>query len=197
MNKQGFTVARVEGFACEPGKQQTIFWDAKTPGFGVRATASGARAYIFEARLFGKTIRTTIGDTRSWELGKARAEANRQRGLIDRHIDPREDRVEQEAAHAARRTEAKRRHVTFGDAWDEYVVARKSAWGDLHHRDHLRMADVGGTQKMRGKGVTQPGPLAELRPIKLSDLDGDRIAAWLKPQAAARPTMAALAFRLS
>ncbi len=196
MNKQGFTVARVEGFACEPGKQQTIFWDAKTPGFGVRATSSGARAYIFETRLFGKTIRTTIGDTRSWELGKARAEANRQRGLVDRNIDPREDRVEQEAAHAARRTETKRRHVTFGEAWDEYVAERKPAWGDLHYRDHVRMADLGGTPKKRGEGVTQPGPLAELRPVKLCDLSGDRIAAWLTPQATERPTMAALAFRL-
>lgn len=162
----------------------------------MRATASGARAYIFEARLFGKTIRTTIGDTRSWELGKAQAEANRQRGLVDRNIDPREDRVEKEAAHAARRTEAKRRNVTFGEAWDEYVAARRPSWGDLHYRDHLRMADLGGATKKRGEGVTQPGPLAELRPAKLSDLSGDRIAAWLTPQAAERPTMAALAFRL-
>lgn len=196
MTKQGFTVARVEGFGCEAGKQQSIYWDAKTPGFGVRATASGARAYIFEARLFGKTIRTTIGDTRSWELGKARAEANRLRGLVDNGIDPREHRAEQQAAHAARQVEAKRREVTFGDAWDEYVAARKPSWGDLHHRDHIRLADVGGKPKKRGEGVTQPGPLAALRPVKLSDLSGERIAAWLTPEAAERPTMAALAFRL-
>lgn len=196
MTKQGFTVARVENFACEPGKQQSIFWDAKTPGFGVRTTSSGARAYIFEARLFGKTIRTTIGDTRTWELGKARAEANRLRGLIDRDLDPREHRVEQQAAHAARQVEAKRRDVTFGKVWDEYVTARKPSWGDLHYRDHLRLADVGGKPKKRGEGVTQAGPLAALRPVKLSDLSGERIAAWLTPEASERPTMAALAFRL-
>lgn len=196
MAKQGFTAARIEGFACEAGKQQSIFWDTKTPGFGVRATSSGAKAYIFEARLFGNTIRTTIGDTRSWELGKARAEANRLRSLIDVGVDPREHRAEQQAAHAARQVEAKRRYVTFGDAWDEYVAARQPSWGDLHHRDHLRLADEGGKPKKRGSGVTQSGPLAKLRPVRLADLSSEAVAEWLTLEAAQRPTMAALAFRL-
>lgn len=48
----------------------------------------------------------------------------------------------------------------------------------------------------RPKGLTQPGPLAALRPVKLSDMSGERVAAWLTQQAAERPTMAALSFRL-
>ena len=196
MAKQGFTVARVEGFSCEPGKQQSIYWDAKTPGFGLRATSTGARAYIFEARLFGKTIRTTIGDARSWELGKARVEANRLRNLIDSGVDPREHRAEQQAAHTARKAEAKRRDVTFGEAWDEYLEARKASWGALHYRDHLRHANEGGKAKKRGAGLTQPGPLAALRTVKLAELNGERIATWLCQQAEERPTMAALSFRL-
>lgn len=196
MAKQGFTVARVDNFTCETGKQQSIFWDARTPGFGVRATRSGARAYIFEARLFGKTIRTTIGDTRTWELGRARSEANRLRSLIDGGVDPREHRVEQQAAHTARQMEAKRRDVTFGEAWDEYVAARKASWGDLHHRDHIRLADKGGQPKKRGPGLTQAGPLAAMRPLKLSELTGERVSTWLNQEAAERPTMAALSYRL-
>lgn len=196
MTKQAFTVARVEGFACEPGKHQSIFWDSKAPGFGVRATASGARAYIFESRLFGKTVRLTIGDTRTWELGKARAEANRLRSLVDNGIDPREDRAEQQAAHAARRAEARRRDATFGDTWDEYVETRKPAWSELHFRDHQRHADEGGQRKKRGKGLTQAGPLAALRTVKLSELTGENISSWLTQEAAKRPTMAALSYRL-
>jgi len=114
-------------------------------------------------RLFGKTIRTTIGDTRTWELGRARSEANRLRSLIDGGVDPREHRLEQQAAHTARQVEARRRDVTFGDAWDEYVAARKASWGDLHHRDHIRLADKGGQP-----GLTQAGPLAAMRPLKLT-----------------------------
>lgn len=196
MKKVAFTVSRVEELACEPDKQQTIYWDAKAPGFGLRITAAGARSYIFESRLFGKTVRLTIGDTRTWELGKARAEANRLRSLVDNGIDPREHRAEQQAAHAARQAEARRRDVTFGEAWDQYVESRKPFWSERHHRDHLQHADEGGKPKKRGTGLTQAGPLAAMRPLKLSELTGERVSAWLNQEAAERPTMVALSYRL-
>lgn len=196
MKKIGFTVARIENFTCEPTKKQSLYWDTKAPGLGVRVTTGGSRAYIFESRLFGKTVRTTIGDCRSWDLGKARSEATRLKTLIDSGTDPREHRAEQQAAHQARQNEARRRDVTVGDAWDEYVEARAPMWSDLHTRDHKRLADEGGVQKRKGSGKTQAGPIATLRPIKLSDLDGTLITAWLTKQAAERPTMAALSFRL-
>lgn len=196
MAKQNFTAARIDGFQCEPGKQQSIYWDAKTPGFGLRVTAAGARAYIFESRLFGKTIRVTIGDARAWDLGRARTEASRLKTLIDDGKDPREVRADMQVAHEARRAEARRQDVTFGEAWDEYVEARKPFWSERHYRDHQYHADEGGKPKMRAKGLTQPGPLAVLRPLKLPELTGARIAEWLTSQAADRPTMSALSFRL-
>lgn len=196
MAKQNFTAARIEGFQCESGKQQTIYWDAKTPGFGLRVTAAGARAYIFESRLFGKTIRVTIGDARAWDLGRARTEASRLKTLIDDGKDPREVRADMQVAHEARRVEARRQDVTFGEAWDEYVRARQSFWSERHYRDHLQHADLGGMPKKRAKGLTQPGPLAVLRPLRLPELTGTRIAEWLTSQSADRPTMSALSFRL-
>ena len=36
-------------------------WCKDTPGFGVRVSATGDRAYIFERRLDGKTVRRTLG----------------------------------------------------------------------------------------------------------------------------------------
>lgn len=196
MSKQNLTAARVESLQCELGKQQTIYWDAKTPGFGLRVTIAGARAYIFESRLFGKTIRLTIGDARAWDLGRARTEAARLKTLIDDGKDPREARAQQQAAHEARQAEARRRDVTFGDAWDEYVESRKPFWSERHYNDHLQHADEGGKPKKRGKGLTQAGPLAELRPLKLSELISERIAEWMVLQSRDRPTMSALSFRL-
>lgn len=196
MSKQNFTAARVEGFQCEPGKQQTIYWDAKTPGFGLRVTAGGARAYIFESRLFGKTIRLTIGDSRAWDLGRARTEAARLKTLIDDGKDPREVRAEKQAAHEARQAESRRAEMTFGDAWEHYVEARKSFWSDRHYRDHVQHASDGGIQRKRAKKKTVAGPLAALRPLKLCELTGERIAEWLSTQGAERPTMTALSFRL-
>lgn len=130
VSKQNFTAARVDGFEREPGKLQTIYRDAKTPGFGLRVTAAGARAYVFESRLFGKTI--TIGDVRAWDLGRARTEAARLKTLIDDGKDPREVRAEQQAAHEARRAEARRQDATFGVVWEEYIESRKPFWGERH-----------------------------------------------------------------
>ncbi len=50
--------------------------------------------------------------------------------------------------------------------------------------------------KKRGNGLTEPGPLASLLDVKLSDLSGETIAAWLDKEAQTRPTYAALSFRL-
>ncbi|RQT78108.1 tyrosine-type recombinase/integrase [Burkholderia cepacia] len=196
MTKQNFTVARVEGFECELGKQQTIYWDAKAPGLGLRVTAAGARSYIFESRLFGKTIRLTIGSIRAWDLARARTEASRLKTLVDDGKDPRELRAEQQAAHEARQVEARRRDITFGEAWDQYVEVRKPFWSERHYCDHLQHAQAGGVPKKRGRGTTHPGTLAELRSLKISELTGNRIANWLASQSIARPTVSALSFRL-
>lgn len=195
MAKQALTAARVENLACEPGKSQSIYWDSKAPGLGLRVTGTGARSYVFESRLFGKTVRITIGDVRAWELGRARTEAARLKMLIDGGIDPREHRAEQQAAHEARRAAAKRQDVTFGEAWDAYLEARKPFWSQRHYDDHVKNSDVGGKPRKRGKGLTEPGPLASLRPLRLPDMTGERIAEWMTEEGKNRPTMAALSYR--
>jgi integrase len=196
MTKQNFTAARVDGFVCEQGKQQSIYWDAKTPGFGTRVTAAGSRAYIFESRLFGKTIRLTIGDARAWELGKARAEAGRLKTLIDDGKDPREVKAEQRAAHEARRVEARRQDVVVQEAWDTYLAVRKLQWSERHYQDHIRLAEVGGRPAKIGNKEIAAGPLAVLMPLRLSDLTRDVVDSWLVVEVESRPARARLAFAL-
>ena len=66
--KVNFTAARVEAHHCPRGQftrtgkpiDQAFLWDAKTPGLGLRATVSGAKTYIFQAKLNGSTVRVTI-----------------------------------------------------------------------------------------------------------------------------------------
>ncbi|WP_144157629.1 tyrosine-type recombinase/integrase [Paraburkholderia sp. BCC1885] len=196
MAKQNLTAARVESLQCEPGKQQSIFWDAKTPGFGLRITEAGARAYIFESRLFGKTIRVTIGDARVWELGKARTEASRLKTLIDDGKDPREVKAEQRAAHEARRAEVRRQDVAVEDAWKTYLIARKPKWSERHYQDHIRLAEAGGRPTKRGKAQIVAGPLAVLMPLPLSSLSRERVDSWLELETQQRPARARLAFAL-
>lgn len=196
MAKVNFTAARVDAHSCPAGKSQSFLWDAKSPGLGLRTTAHGAKAFIFQAKIHGRTVRITIGSARSWTIDKAQEEARRLQTLVDAGIDPREQAVEQRAAYELRRAEALRRDVTFGDAWDDYLRDRKPRWSERHYQDHLKHADEGGRAKKRGAGLTLAGPLASLRPLKLSEITGDCIAQWLESQTAERPTMAALSYRL-
>ena len=89
MRKVKFAAGRVEEFTCESGKSQSFLWDTASPGLGLRVTAKGAKSYIFQGKLDGATIRLTIGDPRTWDIGKAQAEARRLKVLIDNGQDPR------------------------------------------------------------------------------------------------------------
>ena len=196
MAKVNFTAARVAAHMCPNDQAQAFIWDSKTPGLGLRATPAGAKAYIFQAKLNGATVRVTIGDPRSWTIDKAQKAARDFQQMIDDGKDPREVRAEQHAARELRRAEARRQDVTFGEAWDVYVAARKPHWSDRTHQDHLKHADEGGRAKKRGDGKTMPGPLASLRPLRLSGLTSERIADWLASQTSERPTMVSLSYRM-
>lgn len=114
--KVNFTAARVEAHHCPRGQftrtgkpiDQAFLWDAKTPGLGLRATVSGAKTYIFQAKLNGSTVRVTIGDPRSWTLDKAQKAARDLQQLVDDGKDPREVRAEKRTASETREAEALR-----------------------------------------------------------------------------------------
>jgi integrase len=193
---ENFTAGRIAKLECEPGKQQTIYSDAKTPGLGLRVTAAGAKSYIFETRLHGKTMRVTIGDARTWTVGKAQAEAASLKTLTDQGLDPREQKAERRAKAEATKTEADRRDMLLSEVWREYMEARKHKWGARHLADHVAAADPGGRTVLRGKGITKPGALAALMPLKLGHINAEQVKTWLRDEAAHRPTQAGLAFRL-
>lgn len=207
MAKVKFTAGRVSGFTCEDGKSQSFLWDSESPGLGLRATANGAKSYMFQAKLNGQAIRTTIGAPGTWSILEAQAEARRLKVIIDNGQDPREVKAagleaEQDARDArqaeaeARQIQDRRETLTLGMVWPLYVESRRKRWSEWHIRDHENVVRAGGVPKVRGKGLTEPGPLASLLDVRLSDLSGKRIGAWLSAEAEARPTQAALSFRL-
>jgi integrase len=101
------TPERIRDFPCPPGKQQAFLWDSKSPRLAVRATAKGAKSFIFQSSLRGRTIRITIGDVVVWVIDKARKEANHLQTLIDKGIDPREQAREEREAKAAQKAAEK------------------------------------------------------------------------------------------
>jgi integrase len=199
MAKINLTAGRVRDFTATD-KKQSFLWDSAAPGLGVRATA-GATAYIFQGRLAAQVVRITIGDVRAWTLEQARGETRRLQTLLDQGIDPRQDKAEKIAQVEEKRQEKARHDVTVGEAWSAYVESRRHKWGARHLAAHADMVKTGGELRKRGKrpgesSTIQPGVLVPLLPLKLSDLDNNRVRAWLKPEVERRPTYAALAFRL-
>lgn len=169
------------------------------PGLAVRVTSGGARSFVFERRLHGNTVRVTIGACLTvWKLDAARIEARRLAMLVDQGIDPRDEAAEKAAKAEADRMAARQQDLTLDAAWAVYIKDRRPLWGERHYLNHVKLAQAGGrVKKLRGgKGLTKPGPLASLMPLKLSELTSERIASWLKREAARRPTNAAQSYRL-
>ena len=194
MARINLTAGRIRAFGTS--KPQAFIWDAEAPGLAIRATASGNKAFIFQAKLNGNAIRCTIGDVKTWGIDDARAEARRLQTLIDKGLDPREEKAERIAATEAKREESRRQVIAVAEAWAAYVAACRHRWGALHLRDHETLSRAGGEEWRRGTGKIEPGPLAVLMPERLSDLTPERVASWLDDETARRPTRAALAYRL-
>lgn len=199
MNRIKLTAGRVRDFTTD--KDQAFLWDTETPGLGVRATANGAQSFIFQGKLNRAAIRVTIGNVRAWGIDEARTEARRLATLIDQGIDPREQRRERIAATEAKKTEAKRKEVTVGEAWAAYVAARTHTWGQAHRHDHEIAVKAGGEPRGRGRradqgDVTYPGLIFPLLTLRLSDLTAKRVQDWLEESNQRGKTEAAKNFRL-
>jgi len=194
----------IDALACPEGKEQAFLRDTKAPGLRVRVTAKGAKAYVFETKLQGKTLRRTIGSVSAWSIEQAREEANALRVLTDKKTDPRElDRLEEERkakeAAAAAEEQAKQaaRTLTVADVWPRYMAEgkpkRKAAWKPRYRADLMKAASPGGEPLKRGKGVTKPGHLAALMPLPLAAIDQDTIRDWYGEEAKRAPVQAARA----
>lgn len=196
---QELTAGLIDRLQCPTGKAQAFLRDSKAPALRVRVTPTGAKAFVFEAKLKRDTVRRTIGDVRSWSIEKARTEANRLRVLIDSGHDPREVERQQEAEREARKAAAAAVAVTVEDAWTAYLAERKPHWGDRHYADHEALARAGGEKSnrgTRGRGKTIAGPIHPLLSMPLRELDSAAIERWAAREAKTRPTQARLALRV-
>ena len=183
--------------------------DSEGNGLRVRVTATGAKSYVYEAKLDRQTIRRTIGDVRLFTIKEAREKAIDIAKLVKSDkADPRELERAQYAARAAISEAAtvkvqtdKLAAVTLGEVWAVYLAERrnKPKFGERHYQDHVNKAALGGipsTRRGYTHQLTQPGPLAPLMAVPLRELTASVVEAWASREAATRPTSARLAWRL-
>ncbi len=200
MAKIVFTAGRVSGFKCDPDKQQAFLWDVTAPGLALRATPAGKPAYVFQSRYQDKTIRLTIGSPDAWSIEQARGKAKALQRLIDDGKDPRDLKRDALADKANKAAAAASNAVTVGDLWPRYLTEgkpkRKDAWKPGYRADIETMAAPGGVKKLRGQGVTRPGPMFPLLALALVDVTEDALQVWFEREAVASKHQAARALMM-
>jgi integrase len=101
----------------EPGRKERFIHDDQVRGFGVRITASGAKSFVLEVRVKGRSRRLTLGRWPDLNVIMAREKAQEIRTGIARGEDPHEARLA--AKHETTFGELARRYI------DEYARPHK------------------------------------------------------------------------
>ena len=195
MARVNLTPSRITDYRCEPGKTQSFLWDSKSRCLALRATQSGAKAFVCQAKLHGKDIRMTLGSSADWTILDARESANRFKVTVDQGVDPRGLAAEAKLALQTADAEKEARKVTARTAWDAYLKAPHPKWGATHRQDHHIASQVGGQVPRRGKMPTKAGPLATLLTYPLHEISAGVVAMWLEKESASRPTAAGNSLR--
>jgi len=168
---------KLKGRAVRASSAPTVYiihWCPKTPGFGVRITAAGTRAWVAERRVDGKPTRRTLGAV----LGAAAITAHAARALhrkISGELEGGTDRlVVKRARIAAEKVEA----VTFADALKTYVKTKRRGKDGLALKartvaDYLDMLAQAGVTKT-GR-ATQCGLLHAIADRPLHKITSDHI----------------------
>lgn len=177
------TAGAIERLTCRTDvKAQAFLRDRDVPALRVRVTNTGAKSFVFEAKLNRHTIRRTIGDVKTWSIDQARTEARRLSVLLDQGTDPRELEREAQAAKAQAKTEALAQAVTVGEVWPRYLQEgkpkRRDAWKPGYLADLTAMSGAGGEPKKRGAGLTRPGVIYPLLALTLVDVTDDALKVW-------------------
>ncbi|WP_194714146.1 tyrosine-type recombinase/integrase [Noviherbaspirillum soli] len=182
------TEQRVRELTCPEGKTDVFYPDEKVKGFTVRVYATGVRTFVYRYRILGKSAKIVIGSIHDMHVSEARRQAQKYGQLVAEGKDPREAKADNLAGVRARQEEAKRKAVTFRDAWETYLEARKSHWGERNYLDHIR------TSAERTK-KQQAGVLARFSPIPLNKFTSQAIADMVREESPKRPTAVSQAYR--
>lgn len=107
-----------------PTAGQTLVWDKKLSGFGVRVTAGGKRVYIAQGRANGRTVRISLGRADHLSCEQARNQARLRLGEMaggaDHNRQKRLKRVQGVSIDAAFKEFRKARAANKARTLDEY-----------------------------------------------------------------------------
>lgn len=127
---------------------QAFYRDSAVPGFGLRVTSGGAKAFIAEKRIHGKVKRITLGRYGNLTVEQARSEAAQLLGQVAAGKDPISDRKARAVKGA-----------TLLQAFEDYLGTRMNLKTSTVH-DYRRSLN---------------GPLADWRATPLAEISRDMV----------------------
>ena len=169
--------------AAELKASYVMHWCRDTPGFGLRVTATGDRAFVCERRVDGETVRRTLGKAPGGKAaGAISADAARKLQIeISSELQTGVDRTK---VKREQRKVDKEEAVTFEEALKAYVKGKRRAKDGLPLKDrtkadYLNMISHGGVRAIRKDGTGgEPfldGPLYELADKPVTKIKADDI----------------------
>lgn len=131
-----------------PDAGEVLHWCPRTPGFGLRVSHTGVKAYVLERRVDGKTTRRTLGKA----TGAGAISSDAARALQLTVSSELQQGVDRAAARREQRHEVKRDELTFGAALREYVTGKRRKKDGLALKartraDYVAMIEPGGAAK--------------------------------------------------
>jgi integrase len=94
------TATTVRTIACASGKTDQVFFDEDLPGFGLRVRATGAKTWMIQYAIAGRTRRVVLGSTAVLDPGKAREAAKGLLAKVRLGHDPAAEKIEARARAA-------------------------------------------------------------------------------------------------
>ena len=165
--------------ACPvPTSNYVIYWDTSGDGFGVRVSRTGDRAWIYERRVNGKTVRRTLGKAEgrgAISTDAARKKARIISGELTLGVDRAEVVRDQRNAEKVAKEDIA---ITLEVALREYVEKKRRGKDGLRLKDrtkadYLGMIKLGGT-KLNGE-PKQDGALFTIAKISIKRITADDV----------------------
>lgn len=129
-----------------PASGRVEYFDSQLPGFALRVADSGHKSWVLFYRVGGKQRRMTIGTLAAFpDVGAARGEARGALHLVERGVDPAEQRKQAPAAPQA---------LAFGAIADEYLERRaKKNLKPSSYRETKRIFEVDIKPEWKGRAL--------------------------------------------
>lgn len=118
--------------ASQPTMRAQIYWDTEIAGFGLKVSTAGRKSYIYQYRLSAPGIpassvpprRYTIGRHGDWTPDQARERAKELRSLVEKGVDPLDDKRQRIAAAEKAKLAAQEKGRLQREGRFEFVAAR-------------------------------------------------------------------------